>query len=522
MFKLGWKASKARLAVGITVASLTLTACGGGGSESTSDPSGEADPAATLRFSFGTDGGKNYDPLTAANQFVPTFLLPVYDRLFDIDAEGKVVPMLVESHTVSDDGLSLELKLREGVKFHDGAELNADAVKANFDRALTSEKSTLKSDLASVASVDVVDPMTVKFTLKSANGALPAILADRAGMMVSPNALQNPDLDLMPVGAGPYKVTANEPGVKVTYEKFEDYWNPNEDSVQKIELMIQIDPEARLRAVGNGEVDAAGLNMNQVSTINQQNIRIADKPEVSSGVYLVYLNMAKNPALADEKVREALALALDRDGIGKGVLGDQCAPTAQIFPDGYWPASEDLPEDAAKQDVEQAKKLLEESGHAGFTMTLSAISAQQYANVAEAVAAQFEEIGVKVELQIAEPVQVVGNFNAQKVTDAYVSLWPGATDPSKTVGTLLLPTGLFNPGALDIPDVTSLAAEGIAKTEQSERQSVYQELANKAAEHRMHLPICSPNNPNAVSDKVRNLLTTVAGAVDLRNVEIVE
>lgn len=499
---------------------LAVSGCAGGGESAAGDPTGDADPNATVSYSFGTDGGKNYDPVTAGNQFVNTFLLPVYDRLFDIDEDGNVVPMLAESSSTSADGLALDLTLREGVTFHDGAEFNADAVKANFDRALAAPESTLKADLASISSVEVIDPMTVRFVLSTPNGALPAILADRAGMMVSPNALGNADLDLMPVGAGPYKVIEDQPGVQVSYERYDDYWGDNDSAAKNLNIVIQIDPESRLRAIENGEVDAAGLNMNQVQAIKSKSIRVVEPPKVTTGAYLVYLNMGSNPALADPNVRAAMSLALDRNGIAEGVLSGECTPTAQVFPDGYWAASTDIPDSALDYDAAKAKELLAEAGYPdGFDMSLSAISAQQYANVAEAVAAQLTEIGINVELQIAEPVQVVSNFNAQKTSNAYVSIWPGATDPSKTVSSLFLPTGLFNPGALDTPAVTELATQGIATADQDQRAGIYQDLADAAVESHLHLPICSPNNPNAAGPDIRGLTNTPSGAVDLRNIE---
>lgn len=510
-----------RAIIGVVASTMMLAGCAGGGSGSSGEPEGAADPNATLRFGYGTDGGKNYDPVTAANQFVPGFLLPVYDRLFDLDEDGKVIPMLAESSEYSADGLSLTLKLRKGVKFHDGTAFDASAVKANIERGKTNAKSTIKPDLATVETVDVIDPQTVKLNLNAPNGALTAILADRAGMMVSPTAMDNPDLDLMPVGAGPYKVTADDPGVKVTYERFDDYYNLNKNAVKTIEMMIQLDPETRLRSITTNELDATGINMNQLDSAKKQGIRLAEPAKVSTATYLVYLNMARNPALANPKVREALALAIDRDGINKGLLGGSCDPTAQMFPKGYWAAATDIPKSAIVQDTKKAKELLTEAGYPdGFEMSLAAINVQQYSNVAEALAEQFEKIGIKVDLQITEPVQLLGNFNAQKVTDAYTSIWPGAGDPSRTVSSLYLPTGLFNPGALDIPEVTKLAAEGLAGKDQAARAASYQALSKVTVEQRMHLPICSASLPTAMTSKVRGIPSTVASVVDLRNVEI--
>lgn len=500
---------------------LVLAGCAGGGSKPSADPTGASDPNATLRYSYGTDAGKNYDPVSSGNPFAPGFLIPVYDRLFDVDPSGKVIPMLAKSSDVSSDGLTLTLKLRDDVTFHDGTKFDAAAVKANFERGKTNAKSSIKADLSTIKSVDVIDPTTVKLGLTAANGALPAILSERAGMMVSPAAMSKPDLDLMPVGAGPYKVTADEPGVKLTYEKYDGYYNVNKKAVKTIDMRIQIDPEARLRSLENGEIDATGLNMNQLDAAKAKNIKFAPAPKVSTATYLIYLNMAKTPALADPKVRAAMALALDRNGISKGLLGGACEPSAQIFPSSYWAASKKIPKSAIDYDAKKAKAMLVAAGYPdGFQMSLSSINAQQYSNVAEAVAQQLGKIGIKVDLQITEPVALIGNFVGAKTTDAYVSIWPGANDPSRTVTSLYMPTGLYNPGGLNIPQITSLAAEGLAGKTQDERANSYQALADATVENHMQLPICSASLPNAINGKVKNLLTTVGTALDVRNVEM--
>lgn len=504
--------------------SLVLTACAGSSTPTSSSgkaSGGTPDASATLRYANATDAGKNYDPVSSGNPFAPGFLLPVYDRLFDIDATGAVVPMLATSSKVSEDGLTETLKLREGVTFHDGTTFDAAAVKANIERGKTNPKSSVKANLSSISSVTVVDPSTVTLTLTQPNGALNGILSDRAGMMVSPAAMTKPGLDLMPVGAGPYKVVADDPGVKVTYEKYDGYYAPNANAVKTIEMSILIDPEARLRGLETGQFDAASVNMNQLDAAKSKNISVAPAPEVSTATYIVYLNMARVPALADPKVRAAMALAIDRNGINKGVLNGACKPSAQIFPDSYWASSKNIPDTALDYDPKKAKAMLAEAGYPdGFEITLAAINAQQYSNVAEAVAAQLTAIGIKVNVQVTEPVQLVGNFVAQKTTDAYVSIWPGSNDPSTTVASLYLPTGLYNPGALDVPAITSAAAEGLNGKDQAARAKSYQALADATVSQHVHLPICSARLPNAIKGNVTNLRNTSATALDLRNVEM--
>lgn len=523
--------NRTRLAVAATaVLGMVLAGCGGGaqapaqagpGDSVGEALTGPADPNATLRFSYATDASKNYDPVTAANQFVNAFLLPAYDRLFDIDADGAVVPMLAESSSVTDGGLTMNLTLREGVVFHDGAPFDAAAVKANIERALTVERSTLKPDLGVVTAVDVIDLRTVALRLSAPTASLPALLADRAGMMVSPQAFANPDLDLMPVGAGPYRVVEDQPGTLVVYERFDGYWNAaaTANAVKRIEMRIQLNPETRLRSVGAGEFDATAINLDQYAAASAGNDQVLVQP--GTGAFLVYLNMAKNPALANPQVREALSMAVDRAGISGAILGGQCVASPQIFPAGYWAAATDLGPEASTFDVAAAKQKLTEAGFPdGFSMSMTVINVAPYSTVAEAVTSQFGQIGVTVDLQIAEPAQVIAGFTGQKTVDSYVSQWPGAVDPARTVASLFLSGGTFNPGGTQDEEIARLAKEGLAAPEGDARAQVYQQIAARAVDQHIQLPICSSPVLLLAAPKVRGLSTTIAGAPDLRAVEL--
>ncbi|MFC4948940.1 ABC transporter substrate-binding protein [Pseudonocardia sp. GCM10023141] len=515
------------------VLGLVLAGCGGGtgaqapapagpGASIGTAPTGPANPNATLRFSYATDASKNYDPATAANQFVNAFLLPAYDRLFDIDAKGAVVPMLAERSGLTDDGRTLTLTLREGVVFHDGTPFDAAAVKANIERGKTAERSTLKPDLAVVTAVDVVDARTVALRLSAPTASLPAALADRAGMMVSPKAFTNPDLDLKPVGAGPYRVVEDQPGALVVYEKFDRYWNAqaNTNAVKRIEMRIQLNPETRLRSIGAGEFDATAINLDQYAAAAGAGGQVLVQP--GTGAFLVYLNMSKNPALAKPDVRAALSMAVDRAGISSAILGGQCAASPQIFPKGYWAAATDLGPAASTFDVTAAKQKLADAGFPnGFSMSMTVINVAPYSTVAEAVASQLGQIGVKVDLQVAEPAQVIAGFTGQKSVDSYVSAWPGAVDPARTVASLFLAGGTFNPGGTQDEEIARLAKQGLAIPDGDARAKVYQQIAARAVDQHIQLPICSSPVLLMASSKVRGLGTTIAGAPDLRAVELV-
>src|SRR5258708_2788908 len=135
----------------------------------------------TLRIGLAEDADI-LDPTLARTYVGRIVFASVCDKLFDIDEKLNIVPQLALSHDISADGKEMTIKLRPGVKFHDGEPFDAEAAKFSIERHLTLPNSFRKSELAAVDHVDVVDPLTVKLVLKTPFSPLIAQLPDRAGM----------------------------------------------------------------------------------------------------------------------------------------------------------------------------------------------------------------------------------------------------------------------------------------------------------------------------------------------------
>ena len=493
-------------------------AAGEGSEASAAAPEAGAGAGGTLDFMWGTSASSVYDPHTASNPFVYPFLLPAYDRLFDLDDDGNVVPMLATDFSFSDDGLTLTLTLRDDVTFHDGAPFDAEAVKANIERAQSLENSTVKPDLAPVTSVEVVDPQTVELTLGAPAASLPALLADRAGMMISPTALENDDLDLFPVGAGPYEVVEHEPGTIISYEPADDYWDPDVQGLERLNISMSLDPQTRLNALRSGQIDATTLNADQISEAESAGIDVATQP--TSAVYLMYLNKSSEE-LANPQVRQALSYAIDREAIADALFLGECTPTVQVLPETDWGHDPSITADTYAYDPDKARQLLAEAGYPdGFSMSTVVITVPFYVAGAEALQAQFAEIGVTLDVRALEAAQLLSTFTSEQASDAYYSQWPGATDPAKTVASLLQEQSFLNPGGLSVPAIEEEAAAGLAVTEREERAPHYQAVMQAAVESAFHLPVCSPSAIFAQSDTVSGLDPDRSGNVDFRGTTV--
>src|SRR5213075_473026 len=196
----------------------------------------------TLRIGLAEDPDI-LDP-TLARTYVGRIVFATFcDKLFDIDEKLNVVPQLALSHETSADGKTVTIKIRPGVKFHDGEPFNAEAAKYSLERHLKMKGSFRRPEISVVDSIDVVDPLTIKLNLKAPFSPLLSQLTDRAGMMVSPKAAEaaGDKFALRPVCAGPYKFVERVAQDRIVVEKFADYWNKDQIFIDKITYLPIVD-----------------------------------------------------------------------------------------------------------------------------------------------------------------------------------------------------------------------------------------------------------------------------------------
>src|SRR4030081_956697 len=210
----------------------------------------------TLRIGLAEDPDV-LDPSMARTYVGRIVFAAVCDKLFDIDEKLNIVPQLALSHETSGDGKEVTIRLRPGVKFHDGEAFNAEAAKFSLERHLTFPGSFRKPELAAVDHVDVVDPLTIKLTLKAPYSPLVAQLTDRAGMMVSPKAAKEAGdkFGLRPVCAGPYKFVERVQQDRMVFEKFADYWNKDNVFIDRVVFLPIVDATVRLANLKSGGLD---------------------------------------------------------------------------------------------------------------------------------------------------------------------------------------------------------------------------------------------------------------------------
>jgi len=324
----------------------------------------------------------------------------IYDGLLGFTPDMKIKPQLAVSWEASKDARIFTFQLRQGVRFHDGTPFNAQAVKLNFDRARDPKLQLKKLSLyEEIASVDVINDSTVRFTLRSPFGAMLFTFAHPSSQIISPSALQkgNAYVARNPVGTGPFKFASWTPGQEIVLDRNADFWEKGEPKVDRLVIKPVVEDASRIAMLLSGEAQfvfpVPGI---QVDTINKARGTRIDK-RWSIFAYEVTLNTQHEP-YRSLGVRQALNYAIDKEAIVKVVLRGLARPLdAPMAPGvvgysrvqaGGWP-----------YDVGKAKALLAEAGFPkGFETTLWLSNESQAMRVGEAIQQMLGNVGVTVHL----------------------------------------------------------------------------------------------------------------------------
>lgn len=204
---------------------------------------------------------------------------------------------LAESWKTSADFKSFLFKQRRDVKFQDGAAFDASEVKANVERGQRLQGSTVKCELADIASATVVDPFTVRFDLTRPNSMLPAKLSGRGGAMISPQALGSPDLGTRPAGSGMFRLTRYVRGSRAVYKRWAGYWDPGVVKLARLELRFLQDA-ARVNALLTREIEMAAVPGPDVERVGSAGYGFTRPPSALAGHPQAFAAAAPPPGRA--------------------------------------------------------------------------------------------------------------------------------------------------------------------------------------------------------------------------------
>src|SRR5579862_226750 len=402
------------------------------------------------------------------------------DKLFDIDEKLNIVPQLALSHETSADGKTMTIKLRPGVKFHDGEPFDAEAAKFSIERHINMPGSFRKSELASVDHVEVVDPLTIKLVLKNPYAPLIAQLTDRSGMMVSPKAVkeQGDKFGLHPVCAGPYKFVERVQQDRMVFERFADYWNKDNVFIDRVVFLPIVDATVRLANLKSGGLDL----IERVLATDIKDVQSDSRLVLSTASELGYLGLTintdkdkSNGALSrSAKVRQALDLAIDREALNQVVFNGEFTPGNQWVSPTHPYYQRSFP--IRPRDVEKAKALLKEAGVSPpVSIDYMVPKGTENETVAQVIQSMASEAGFDIKIRLIEFATSFKQAQAGEFQIFQIN-WSGRIDPDGNSYVFLHSGAPQNDGGYSNPETDRLMEEGRSTSDVAQRKSIYEKL----------------------------------------------
>jgi peptide/nickel transport system substrate-binding protein len=474
-------------------------------------PADDIDRDATIRVSYFV-GPTSFDPAISSSSFdSPSYSL-VYDRVVHLSPNADVVPGLAESWDFSEDGSKLTMKLRSGMKFHDGNPVDAAAVAANLGR---NKAGSGIGDLAAMERIEVVDELIFTITFNRPAGAWPAVLADRAGSIASPAAFGEA-LDLRPVGAGMYKVVEYVKNARIIYERFEDYWDPEVAAAARVEYVIIPDNVAAFNSLLGGQTDWGPILATQIAEAKANGLTVISG--LALNIHHLQFNRSR-PFLNDVNVRRAISMAVNRDGYVEDLLRGLGSSSSQPFPAGYWGNNPEV--EIPEYNPDKAREMLRGAGvPEGHKFDMVVPNTNVYPLIAEAVRNDLLAVGIEAEIRLIEGVQTAPIFYSQASGDVLMSVFGGRFDPAQHFGLLYAESARPNPGGVTWPALDELLPAVLTGGPPETRQPAVHAASKIVSDDAVNVILHHPFSIFAFNNKVRGAELWLIGRPEFRGLGI--
>ena len=467
------------------LSAVILSACTGGGTTpGSAAPAGAAGKpvyGGTVTFALENDV-IDFDPLRSRAFVDRNAHYQLFDSLVRVDPAGKIIPWLAESWETSPDGKQVTFKLRKDVKYHDGTPFDAYSVKWNIDRYRTTQGSQRASDLAPVAAVEVKDPSTVSFNLKTPFAPLLATLVDRAGMMLSQKAVEagGADFTRKPVGAGsgPFKFVEALKDDHITLERNADWWGKDKDGnklpyLDKIVIKPIRDDSVRTTNVRTGDAQVANnLPGKDIEGFKAEpSLVYVQAPNY--GFDSIIPNRKKGFVFEDGRLVRALSMAIDRKEISDKVFFGvrtpgygTIAPSHFAYDAGFKPFE--------KADPAGAKKVVAEVGRGPlqFEMLVTAGTSVDL-QLAQLIQAQLGKADIKMDIKTLEFAEILKLQDSCTFTGATLVGWSGRVDPDGNTYSHVYTGAPNNNSCYSNKDVDKLLDDSRSTSDEAKRKVAF-------------------------------------------------
>ena len=384
----------------------------------------------------------------------------IFDTLVERDANLKIQPSLAAELPKLVAPTTWEVKLRKGVKFHNGEEFNADSAKFSLERLAQGQgKLRGATFFAPIDRVEIVDPYTVRVHTKKPWPTFTTVMGFVQGAMYPPKAYADKDTGFItksPIGTGAYKLVRWSKDEEIILEANPNYWR-GAPKIKTVVFRPIPDDAVRVAALQNGEIDVAVNIPPHLGSIIDKHPKLflSQAPSIRTIQLMYYTHQMDaqhkptgpyNGPTTDKRVRQAIAYAIDADELIKTVLDGKGVRVATMLPSMHFGYDASLK--PIKADVAKAKKLLAESGHPnGIDIVLNAPQGRYVRDkeVAEAVGGQLNKAGIRTTVKTYEFVNYLNNLvYVHKAGPVWLIGWGTNSMDAETIyGPLFRSPGIF-------------------------------------------------------------------------------
>ncbi len=384
-----------------------------------------------LRLSDQADGVNMGYPPKLGRIYANRMAAPAIETLFRFDKTGKPVPFLATRYKEDPNAMTLTITLRTGIKFHDGTDFNAEAVKWNLEQCVTAKTAGTEK----FKSVDAVNPSTVRITLTEWDNTIVSSLALTMGMMISPESCKKNGPEWAaknPVGTGPFQFVSWDKEAKTVYKKFSGYWQKGKPYLDGIEWIPMADSMTRVFSLKKGETDLMIITTGKDIADLERSGFIVKRQQVGSGVISITFDSAnQNSPFSRLKVRQAAQHAIDAAGLNKAIYYGEVKPANQWTYHGHWAhnaAIKGYPYDPAR-----AKRLLAEAGYPnGFRTKLTHLTSPDNDKLYQAVQGYLQAVGIDAQLEPVQSGRYDTFYFGGAAWDGVIEVSPSSANPDLT------------------------------------------------------------------------------------------
>lgn len=437
------------------------------------------------------------DPIRSGALVVLSVFFHTFDQLVEITPDGEMEPKLATEWTANDDLTQWDFTLRDGVTATNGEVIDADDVVFSYQAILDDPTSENYAYLSSLATVEKVGDLTVRFTMNQPFSAFPrntsliSIVPADTYQEVGPDAFaQNP------IGSGPYQFDNVAQGVAYDLSRNDDYWG-EEPEIEEISLRPIQSDESRVSGVLSQSLDVAQIGPTQVGQVESAG-GVEAPSALSNGVVFLGMN-SQQGVLSDPLVRRAIAAAIDTESITSNLLSGQAEPATSMLAPPVAGFSDDV--EGNTYDPEEARRLLAEAGYNGEVIPLDYATDGRIplsSEVAQTIQGYLDAVGIRVQMNGAEQERHTMKVRNKEFNGIFLNTWaPSTLDGDLPLTDFYEPDGNNN-YALD-PRTTELAEQQRGVTGE-EREAIFAELLTYSNEQGYFVPLYVPRNTFAADE----------------------